>query len=66
MVQTGLSENIVGAVSVIQIDGPLPLEGVERDIVVAAIKVWSSVLESDEGLEALLNGAGLSSSLIGL
>jgi hypothetical protein len=59
MVQSGLSDNIIGTVSAIQIDEPLPLEGVERDIIVAAIKVWSSVLESDEGLDALLNGAGL-------
>ena len=59
MIQAGLGENIVGAINAIQVDEKLPVASIERDIVVAAIKVWSSVLESDMGLEAFINGSGL-------
>jgi hypothetical protein len=58
MVQCGICDRIHTAISVLQVDRELPLPGLERDIVISAIKVWSSILESDEGLDVLVSGPG--------
>lgn len=60
MVQQGLANRILELINI----NPLPpfADSIHREIVVAALKVWSSLLESDAGLEALFTGSGIDST----